>query len=390
MKKIIISLLVLLISGNVFSEGIKFEHGTLNEAFAKAKQENKLIFIDCYTTWCGPCKYLSKKVFTNDEVGDFFNARFINMKMDMESDAGKLISGKYQVKSFPTLLWLDFEGNVQHRVVGASDNKSLIKAAQIALDENNNFNSMNERFKNGDRTSDFLKKYIIDSEGVGVYSKEAVDYYFASKKLEELTNKSDLMIINNTIKSTSHPIYRYILTNRKDFYAVSTQAEIDSYLLNTMSEELVFLAEKGDKEALSAKGNQLKKLDQELGTQALALMELKLLQKGSNQKVFYQALVDYAFKFTYDKSDELNSYAWMIAIAKVDLGNKLLNNAVKMVERSIELDINYMNLDTYACVLYKAGKVEEAKIEAAKSVKLAPDRAKKGLWSTKFLDGGVK
>jgi thiol:disulfide interchange protein len=54
--------------------GIKFEsHLSWNEILAKAKTENKYIFIDCYTTWCGPCKYMSKNIFTQKEVGDYFN-----------------------------------------------------------------------------------------------------------------------------------------------------------------------------------------------------------------------------------------------------------------------------------------------------------------------------
>ena len=53
--------------------GIVFFKGSLKDAKAKAKKENKLIFIDCYTTWCGPCKNMSKKTFVNKEVGEYYN-----------------------------------------------------------------------------------------------------------------------------------------------------------------------------------------------------------------------------------------------------------------------------------------------------------------------------
>ena len=93
MKKNILSLVAIFAFAGVFAQGIEFEHGTLEEALVKAKKENKIIFMDCYTTWCGPCKYLAKNVFTQKEVGYFFNKNFVNVKMDMESEAGKPYNG---------------------------------------------------------------------------------------------------------------------------------------------------------------------------------------------------------------------------------------------------------------------------------------------------------
>ncbi len=86
------------------AQGIQFEESTFNEALAKAGQEKKLLFIDCYTTWCGPCKMLSKIVFPNDTAGAFFNKHFINLKMDMEKGEGKTLSKTFRITSYPTLL----------------------------------------------------------------------------------------------------------------------------------------------------------------------------------------------------------------------------------------------------------------------------------------------
>ena len=69
-------------------EGIKFFEGTWEEALTLAKKEHKIIFVDAYTTWCGPCKQMAKDVFTQKEVGDFYNKSFINVKLDMEKGEG--------------------------------------------------------------------------------------------------------------------------------------------------------------------------------------------------------------------------------------------------------------------------------------------------------------
>ena len=76
----------LLLSGVCFSQTkqIVFELGNLESVLQKAAKENKLIFIDAYTTWCGPCKKMSKEVFTTDTVANYFNRTFVNYKFDME------------------------------------------------------------------------------------------------------------------------------------------------------------------------------------------------------------------------------------------------------------------------------------------------------------------
>ena len=117
--------LFMLISFSGFAqeeEGIRFEDvDSLEAALKLAKEQNKLVFMDCYTTWCGPCVHLTKNIFPIKEVGDFYNANFINVKFDMEKDAGIGIAKKYHVRAYPTLLFLDANGEVVHKHLGAGD-----------------------------------------------------------------------------------------------------------------------------------------------------------------------------------------------------------------------------------------------------------------------------
>ncbi len=74
------------------NKGIQFHQNESWESIvALAKKENKLIFMDCYTSWCGPCKALARDVFPQQKVGDFFNPRFINVQYDMEKGDGKML-----------------------------------------------------------------------------------------------------------------------------------------------------------------------------------------------------------------------------------------------------------------------------------------------------------
>ena len=73
-------------SGVSLAQGVVFEPEgtTLEQASAKAKAENKLIFLDCFTQWCGPCKKMSREVFPQEKVGAAMNPKFVSLKIDME------------------------------------------------------------------------------------------------------------------------------------------------------------------------------------------------------------------------------------------------------------------------------------------------------------------
>ena len=135
MNKKVYMLMILLLAGLMpaKAEGIEFFHGSFEEALATAKAENKLVFMDAYAVWCGPCKWMSRNVFTDDYVGEFFNKNFIALKMDMEKGEGLALARKYGVRAYPTLYFLDETGKVVDQKVGATDSKGLLSLARNAM-----------------------------------------------------------------------------------------------------------------------------------------------------------------------------------------------------------------------------------------------------------------
>ena len=107
-------------------EGIQFKKISFEQALKEAKASNQLIFMDAYAEWCGPCKYMAANVFTDAEVGKLFNDKFINLKIDMEKGEGPALAAKYQVRAYPTLFFIDGDGNVVKKVLGAQPADKLI------------------------------------------------------------------------------------------------------------------------------------------------------------------------------------------------------------------------------------------------------------------------
>ncbi len=115
------------------AEGISFFTGSFEEAKKEAASKKKLIFMDAYTVWCGPCKALSNTTFKDKAVGEYFNKNFINVKMDMEKGEGPGLAQKYGVRAYPTLLFIDKDGKQVHVSLGYIPAASLIEEGKKAL-----------------------------------------------------------------------------------------------------------------------------------------------------------------------------------------------------------------------------------------------------------------
>ena len=109
--------------------GIQFFNGSFSEAKAKAKAENKKIFMDAYTSWCGPCKMMKQGTFPDPLVGKVFNDKFVSVAYDMEVGEGVELAEKFRVQGYPTLLFLDADGNVLSNELGYRDPAGLIALA---------------------------------------------------------------------------------------------------------------------------------------------------------------------------------------------------------------------------------------------------------------------
>jgi len=117
-------------SSQTAEEGIQFQSVSLEEAKKQSLKSGKLIFIDAYASWCGPCKRMAATSFKNPEVGKVYNEQFINLKIDCEKDAdGPELARMYKVKAYPTLLVIDGNGRLIKEVVGMQMEDGLLALA---------------------------------------------------------------------------------------------------------------------------------------------------------------------------------------------------------------------------------------------------------------------
>lgn len=122
-------------AANTPAQGIRFIEEDYQKALAAAKQQNKLIFIDAYAVWCGPCKLLKRKTFPNKKAGDFFNRHFISVAVDMEKGQGPALAAQYAVNAYPTLLITDATGKLLAYTKGFMSAEQLIEFGQFGINQ---------------------------------------------------------------------------------------------------------------------------------------------------------------------------------------------------------------------------------------------------------------
>jgi thioredoxin 1 len=116
------------------ADGIHFQKGNWQQALDLAKKENKLVFLDIYATWCGPCKQLKKYTFSDKSAGEFFNTNFVNMALDGEKEEGAALAQKFEIEGYPTLMFVTPEGDVITKSPGFRTAPDLINLGKEILE----------------------------------------------------------------------------------------------------------------------------------------------------------------------------------------------------------------------------------------------------------------
>ena len=214
-------------------EGTKFRELTFKEALAAAKKEGKLVFVDCYTSWCGPCRDMAEKVFPQKEAGDYFNPRFVCVKYDMEKGEGEELAKRFEVRAYPTFLIVRPDGTAQHKIVGGSDLKAFIAQVEEGLDEKKNLLFLNEAYERGGMDTHQLMAYY---SALTKAEEERADQVRSElwKKLteQEKTTAEYWSLIANETSQPGTPEFDFMLGHLAELRQNVGRERVDEFVTN--------------------------------------------------------------------------------------------------------------------------------------------------------------
>lgn len=373
MKKILLILAVLSLTITGFSQGIKFETGTWKEVLEKAKQANKPIFVDVFASWCGPCKMMSSQIFPLPEVGKFYNDNFICYKIDAEKGEGIELAKKYEVRAYPTYIFVKSDGTLFFRALGSMEASQFIEVAKSALAELNDPKPLavwEKEYAAKKNDPAFLLAYINKRSGMGVSSVNLVDDYL--KLIPETERTSDavaeLYKKEGTEMKVTSLAYKNLMANRAVF-SKKLSGTMDEILIEGIMNTMRDAARAKDEIMLSPA---LSAYDQLSQNPPQALQKEEIYMQYYFRTKDTEKYLKYASEFcnklmkkglsSPDKNEvsaNLNSVAWKFFDLTSDVMK--LQEALSWSKRSLEIAPGTaMFMDTYANLLYKLGRKDDA------------------------------
>ena len=351
------------------AQGIKFFSGSWQEALDKAKAENRYIFVDAYATWCGPCKKMSSYTFKDEEVGNYFNRNFINVKLNMEDQGdGTAVAEQFSVSSYPTFLFIGPDGELAYRSVGYQEPDDFLDLGKTVIEEAPKMAQYAKKYESGDRSLDFLYTYATALQKMEDPKSAEVAEAYLEKQTNWSNPKAIELIVANFAK-IDHPAFEYAHQHSDDFIEEIGEESYNEFVSDAVVEKSIELYQEEDKlPEKTCKALYMKYMKKD-GEKKFYTFCMNLYEYVEEWENYARSAKTYVEKFSADMdASTYNNLAWKFYVnvdAKADL-----EKALEWVLTSIKLEKGYSNMDTAASLYYKLGNKGKAKKYAQEAIRL--------------------
>ncbi len=354
------------------AQGIEFFHGSWEEALAEAKKQDKLIFVDAYTTWCGPCKAMAANTFPDENVGREFNRNFINVKLDMEKPESVTFRQQHPVRAYPTLFFVNGDDEAVHTVVGGQRPEQLLSQATAALAKLDDLDAYREKYAGGDRSPEFMYTYVRGLIRAGEpHLKVANDY--VRDHADRLDSEGGLRFLLLTATEADSRLFKLLSERRAAALALVGEEDFDRITAaaarTTVQKAIEFkdedLLERGLK-AYTAVAEPQRAARYELTS------EMDFAAATRDAKSFLKAGKKYK-KLISGRAEELTAFFTTLAAAPFGKVEKVTALTVEVGEESAEATNTFRQWYTYADYLQKSGNKAAAMAAAERALVLAKE-----------------
>ena len=387
MKKLFLLILISYSITVLAQQGINFQNTSLKDILAKAKAEKKLVFLDAFAAWCGPCKMMEKNIFPLPAVSEYYNANFINARFDMEKGEGREIAMKYGVRSYPTFLFLNGDGEVVLKNYGYMGEQDFLTIAKEANQPKYRTSSNKELFEKGESNPEFLLNMMsLYAQSDYELAKKASERYFKVKNNQPLT-KDELGMLLYFIKSPSDPNYQIFVAKKpeitklmsEDIYnQFDTNIKITKILENTLDQKTGTI---NDDEFFKNAIPLVGKTEAEI---ALNRMKVIIYPNSGKFAEYEKAALSYYQNAENFETEELLKAAWIFSEHITTPSS--LKKAEEWAEKSVMKSETPENTYILAKIYSKTGKKDHAKSYAEISKNLANAQGKDDKLATQLLE----
>lgn len=350
---------------------IQFEEGTWKETLKKAKAEEKIIFLDAYTTWCEPCKVLEKYTFTDLEVANFYNNSFINARLDMEQYPGIELAEKYNVTLYPTLLFINGDGELVHRGCSALEASEFLELGREALNDEQSLMSYQKAFEAGDRSEEFLINYLALQEVSCLDAEGFSQNYLSNLSEEKLIDEASWAVFSGYQWDIYSREFQYVLNNQPKFEATFGVKEVSAKIYDTYLAQYQEIYESEELHLFGMRAL-LHSIGQTtfIGSDTLTtMMNLHYSEITEDWVEYGNNAIELVGMTNLNNSEELNELAWKFYLFIED--ENQLKIALNWAKTAVDKMTDPSPIDTYASLLFKLGNKKKAIELEEKALELA-------------------
>lgn len=368
MKFLFTLLFAAILTVGASAQGIQFFKGTWGEAQGEAEKQEKLIFVDAFAEWCGPCKQMARNVFPNEEVGEFFNKHFVSMQIDMERGMGLEFAKRYPVRAYPTLFFINYKGEIVHTVVGAQSIDALLSIGKKVLNMDDKSKDFAAEYSKGNRDPALIYSYVRALNKAGKPSLKIANEYLRSQ--QDLTTEFNLKFILEAATEADSKIFDWLIQYRKEIAKVTSEDEVRQQILDACRNTAHKAVEYQSKDLMEDAIDKVKKHYSDKADAFAGQAWMDFYIKTGDADNFNKTAKSYAKRYVYDDARELQSLCKTLVD---NFGNEKnsMSLAEDLAKRATEVGQTSIYFLIYADVLNKNGKKEQAMENAKKALELA-------------------
>jgi len=387
--------------------GVEFlETWNWEQVREKAKSEHKFIFIDCFATWCGPCKMMDSKTYVDEEVGRVVNEGFLSIKVQCDSSRndGDVIKSQYadahriveefKINAFPTFLFFSPDGNLVHKDMGFSPPNEFIEVVTAAKNPNEQYYTQIALYRSGGLGYEKMPVIAATARKFGdleIY-REICNKY-VKEYLNQLPDSAfrgkdilDNLVDNAPFLSTDDRIFKWVLTHQDMADSIVGEKNVASWLTNSVIykaivEPTIVKAKQTGKSPdwIGITNEITSRYGKEHATETILKGKMGWFEYEKDWENYFAAGIERIENARLDEISQnltmLNNFAFEIFQRSND--RTKLETALSWMRLPEGSALNTMPhagtfLDTKANLLYKLGRKDEALPLEAKAAELQP------------------
>ncbi|MGB4931522.1 MAG: thioredoxin family protein [Chitinophagales bacterium] len=368
MYRIVTLIFTVFISGSLlFGQSINFEPMSLEDALTESGKTGKPVLFMAYQSTCSHCEKMLNEIFPDTAVSNFYNANYINVKVDLLDQAmAKKYIKQFYITSFPTFVILNSKGETLYQFVGEFKGSEFVKQGKLALDPQNQIPTNRIAFEKNMADSTACYNYLLVLSRGRLATQGVANSYFAANNKQLETNATNWKILSMSVSDMESEVFKFMLAHRNDFAQVMTAKKVDRKFYLTAAFNLQTPASNNDTTNYFKMRNIAATFGMPIIDSLILVNDLNVYEKNKRWADYINAAKSGAEKYLWNDSNTLRRISDNFYEHSDD--KSTLMKGANYAVRSAELKPEYFNNLSAAKIYYKTGYDDLAKKYAKQAI----------------------